>query len=224
MSDVMPAPQGALPEAVQFGEKRRYDTRKAIPHFYGFINYPFGTMLVNDSTGVTEQTAGNLEGPDGLALASGQAREIPIVMEMDANAFHLCYIKFGAFLSGAAGGASGSRHRLVSPANVLSGGRTLNMAQKNQVIPRWSELDVSVYVTSSGGRDLYGGFMRDPLTNLMDEIPVPAMTLQGDADGMGMIRTAFQLPRGASVRVRVVNRAAVTLNVYGFLFGYKIMV
>lgn len=213
-----------MKQAVKFGELRRHDARKAIPFFYGFVQYPFGTMLVNDATGVTEQTAANLEGPDGLPIAAGGVREIPIVMQQDASAFHLCYIKYGAFLSGATGGTVGSRHRLVPPANVLSGGRTLYVAQKNQMIPRWSELDVSVYMTSSGGRDLYGGFQRDPNTGAMEEIPVPVMALQGDADGMGSIRTAFQLPREATVRVRVQSRAAQALNVYGFLFGYKIMV
>ena len=188
-------------QAVRFGDIRRHDKRKAIPFFYGFVPYPFGTMLVNDATGVIEQTAANLEGPDGLPIAAGGIREIPIVMQPDASAFHLCYIKYGAFLPAAAGGASGSRHRLVVPATLNAGGVTETVAQGNQMIPRWTELDVSVYVTSSGGRDLYGGFGRGPLNNFMEELPVPMMALQGDKDGMGMIRTAFQLPREATVRV-----------------------
>lgn len=219
----LPAPLGSIPAAVKFGEQRRYDKHKAVPFFYGFVPYPFGTMLVNDATGVTEQTSANLEGPDGLAIPSGGIRDIPIVMQRDTN-FHLCSIKYGAFLSGATGGSVGSRHRLVQPANLFSGGRTQFVAAKNQMIPRWAELSVSVYMTSSGARDLYGGFMRDPLSNFMTEIPVPAMALQSDKDGMGMIRTAFQLPKEATVRVRVVNNSLVTLNVYGFLFGYKITV
>jgi hypothetical protein len=223
MSGLQSKTPGALPPAVRFGEKRRFDSHKAIPMFYGFVPYPFGTMLVNDATGVTEQTSANLEGPDGLAIASGQFREIPIVMSRDSN-FHLCYIKYGAFLADADGGAVGSRHRLVAPADLHTGDITQFVAQGNQLIPRWTELDVSVYMTSSGGRDLYGGFGRHPLTNFMEEQPVPAMTLQSDADGMGMIRTAFQLPKEASVRVRILNQSDVTLNVYGFLFGYKIVV
>lgn len=207
-------------DGMKFGERRRYHNQKAFPYLYGFVPYPFRHSIVNQSTGVYDATTAQAEGPDGFTIAPRGTIEIPIVMDRDTS-YHLLHVRYGAFQEDAAGGAAGSRHFLVGAQDTYNGPY---VAQANQLIPRWTELDVSVYMVSSGARDLYGAFQRDGLTGQRLEIPVPAMALQGDDDGMGEVRTAFQLPKAATVVVKVRNRGASTLNVYGHLFGYKITV
>jgi hypothetical protein len=97
-------------------------------------------------------------------------------------------------------------------------------ASRNSRIPYWTELDVSMYMTSSASRDVYGGFQREPLLGATIEQPIPMLDLQGSQDGPGMLRTPFQLTKSATVLVRVRSRSAYPLRVYGHLFGYKITV
>jgi hypothetical protein len=212
-----------VPDGYKFGERRRYQNVKAFPYFYGFVPYPFRHSIVNQTTGIYDASSAQAEGPDGFALAAGGTIEIPIVMDRDTS-YHLLHVRYGAFLVGATGGAIGSRHFLTGEATAFQGGRSYDVASYNQLIPRWTELDVSVYMVSSGARDLYGGFQRDAQNGSRHEIPVPAMTLQGDEDGMGELRTAFQLPKAATVSVKIRNRGVTALHVYGHLFGYKITV
>jgi len=83
---------------------------------------------------------------------------------------------------------------------------------------------VSVYMVSSAHRDLYGGFQREPLLGATEEQPIPIVDLQGDQDGLGMLKMPFQLTKSATVLVRVRSRSLYPLRVYGHLFGYKITV
>lgn len=209
--------------AVRFGEVRRYDRMKAFPFFYNFVAYPYQFGQVDSGTGVYSTTVTEAEGPDGLAIAAGGARDIPIVMDRDTN-FHLLSIRYGAFNPAPVPPNTGSRARLLAPNTALQGGRSLFQAQMNQLDYYFTYLDVSVYMVSSGARDLYGGMQRNPLTGAREELPIPVQALNGVQDGMGSLRTAFQLPKQASVRIRVVNRFTATLNVYGHLFGYKIAI
>lgn len=209
--------------AVRFGEKRRHDALRAYPFYYGFIPYPYQQSQVNQTTGVYDVSAADANGPDGLLVtANGGILEIPIILDRDTN-FHLLSVRYGAWNPSFVA-PDGSRARLLPPANSLQGGRSLFQAQVNQMDYYVTYLDVSVYMVSSGARDLYGGMARNPLTGAREELPVPTQALQGTQDGCGQLRTAFQLPKSASVRIRVVNRFTSNLRVYGHLFGYKITV
>lgn len=97
-------------------------------------------------------------------------------------------------------------------------------AQRNTRIPYWTELDVSLYFPSSGGRDLYGGFQRAPQLGATEEQPLPLLDLQGNQDGHASLRTPYQLPASAHVDIRIRSRSAYPLRVYGHLFGYKITI
>lgn len=209
--------------AVKFGEVRRYDALKAYPFFYNFVAYPYQAGQVNGNTGIYEVSAADAEGPDGLVIASGASRDIPIVMDRDTN-FHLLSIRYGAFNPTVDAPNTGSRARLLPPNTSLQGGRSLFQAQMNQMDYYSTYLDVSVYMVSSGGRDLMGGMQREPLSGAREECPIPVQAVQGVQDGCGSLRTAFQLPKSASVRIRVRNRFTSALRVYGHLFGYKITI
>ena len=212
--------------AVRFGEVRRFDRMKAYPFFYSFIAYPYQAGQVNSDTGIYAVSAADAEGPDGLVVAAnGGIREIPIVMDRDTN-FHLLSIRYGAWKpkGGEDTDADGSRARLLPPQTALQGGRSLFQAEMNQMDYYSTYLQVSVYMVSSGARDLMGGMQRNPLTGAREELPIPVQAIQGVQDGMGAVRTAFQLPKQASVRIRVVNNYTDTLYVYGHLFGYKITI
>lgn len=224
---VTPAPidMGALlrKPAVQFGDNPRDEDQKAYPFLYSFVPYPYQYGNINETTGTYEISAAEAEGPDGiLVAANGGIREIPIVLDDDAN-YHLLSVRYGAHRP-TFDAPDGCRARLLAPANALQGGRSLFQAQMNQLDYYVTYLDVSVYMVSSGGRDLYGGFQRNSTTGAQEEIPVPTQALQGVQDGFSGLRTAFQLPKGATVRVRAVNRFPYDLRIYGYLFGYKITV
>lgn len=128
---------------------------------------------------------------------------------------------------GPGGGAvNGSRERLLFPGGSASipNSVTLFNSARNCRIPYWTELDVSVYFPSSGGRDLYGGFQRSPILGATEENPIPLLNLQGAQDGLGMLKTPYQLPKAATVWLRFKSRSAFPLRVYGMLFGYKITI
>ncbi len=122
-------------------------------------------------------------------------------------------------LGGASGIQTGSREYLS-----YSEGNPLLNADRNSRIPYWTELDVSLYMTSSASRDLYGGFQREPIGGATLESPIPILDLQGSQDGVGMLKTPFQLTKSATVGFRVRSRSIYPLRVYGHLFGYKITV
>jgi len=132
-------------------------------------------------------------------------------------------------VNGGAGGGTvnGSRERLLFPGGsgtLTSNAVTLFNSARNCRIPYWTELDVSVYFPSSGGRDLYGGFQRSPILGATEENPIPLLNLQGAQDGLGMLKTPYQLPKAATVWLRFRSRSAFPLRVYGMLFGYKITI
>lgn len=122
--------------------------------------------------------------------------------------------------------SQGTREYLLTTAAgapAVAGDGMFNAA-RNTRIPYWTELDVSLYLMSSGARDLYGGFQREPIGGATEEAPIPILDLQGSQDGIGMVKTAFQLTRSALVLIRFTSRSAFPLRVYGHLFGYKITV
>lgn len=123
--------------------------------------------------------------------------------------------------------AVGSRDYLLYPYTVGTpnfNNALLNAGQHGARIPYWTELDVTMHVVSSGGRDLYGGFQRQPLTGVTEEAPIPMLDLQASKDGLGMVKTPYQLGKSANVNIRVTSRSAYPLRVYGYLFGYKILI
>lgn len=120
------------------------------------------------------------------------------------------------------GNVYGSREYLLYSATGNAG--LLPASNTNIRIPYWTELDVSMYMTSSASRDLYGGFQREPIGGVTQEAPIPMLDLQGAQDGIGMLKTPFQLTKSATVWIRVKSRSAYPLRVYGHLFGYKITV
>jgi hypothetical protein len=223
--------------AVKVNDPRRDQRVKASPYLVNFLPYPYQNSEVNPGTGFYTNTVAQAEGPDGLLIAGNQGRlDIPIVMTRD-TAFHMLYVKYGAFNPSIEEGdpVMASREMLVDPATSLQGGPSLFDATMNQRIPYYSLLDVSLYFTSSGARDLYGGFAHEQAScgdtlasggpygiNTRAEIPIPVKSLQGQEDGMAMIRTPYQLPAAATIMVRVTNHHQFALRVYGCLFGYKI--
>lgn len=124
------------------------------------------------------------------------------------------------------GGIYGSREYLLFPftnSNPAAPGQALALeTDRNARIPYWTELDVSLYLPSSGSRDVYGGFQREPIGGVTQEAPIPILDLQGSQDGVGMLKTPYQLTKSATVLIRVRSRCAYPLRVYGHLFGYKI--
>jgi hypothetical protein len=221
--------------SVKVNDPRRDQRVKAFPYLVNFLPYPYQNSEVNQETGFYSNTVAQAEGPDGLLITANQGRlDIPIVMNRD-TAFHMLYVKYGAFNPTVEEPlVNGSRERLVAPNNSLQGGRSLFDASMNQRIPYYSLLDVSFYFVSSGARDLYGGFQHEQFScgdpaaaatiasNTRAEIPIPVKSLQGQEDGMGMARTPFQLPAAATVMIRLINHHTADLRVYGCLFGYKI--
>lgn len=134
----------------------------------------------------------------------------------------------GTFVVRKQGGLFGSREYLLYPNlndnPALPGQALVPDVQQNARIPYWTELDVSMYMTSSASRDVYGGFQRLPIGGATLEAPIPMLNLQGKYDGLGMLKTRFQLTKSATVTLRVTSRSAYPLRVYGHLFGYKITV
>jgi len=225
-----------MERSVKLNDPRRDQRLKAFPYLVNFLPYPYQNSDVNPVTGFYANTDAAANGPDGLIVAANGGRvDIPIVMNRD-TAFHMLYVKYGAWNPNIETGdpVMASREMLLAPENSLQGGRSLFDASMNQRVPYYSLLDVSLYFKSSGARDLYGGFAHeqtssgDPAAsatvsvNTRAEIPIPVRSLQGQEDGMGMIRTPYQLPASATILVRVVNRHQFELRVYGCLFGYKI--
>jgi hypothetical protein len=229
------AHQQLAKRSVKVNDPRRDQRVKAFPYVVNFLPYPYQNSEVNPTTGFYSNTGAQAEGPDGLLIAANQGvLDIPIVMNRD-TAFHMLYVKYGAFEPvQEAPLESGSREFLAEPQDSLQGGNSLFDASMNQRIPFYTMLDVSLYFVSSGARDLYGGFQHEQFScgdpnaaaviasNTRAEIPIPAKCLQGQDDGMGMVRTPFQLPAAATVLVRIVNHHTLPLRVYGCLFGYKI--
>ncbi len=125
-------------------------------------------------------------------------------------------------------GRIGSREYLiypyVNPTPAAAGQGLVPDVQTNARIAYWTELDVSMYMVSSANRDLYGGFQREPLLGATEEQPIPILDLQGAQDGLGMVKTPFQLTKSATVMIRIRSRSAYPLRVYGHCFGYKITV
>lgn len=227
--------------SVQIGDERRYQNQSAFPFWQNFTAYPYQFGEINPGTGLYGLTATSAEGPDGLLIAPGQILQIPINLGRDM-AFQLLNIKFGAHIvstESTVPNAKGSREILVGPQNSLQFGNSMFDATMNQRIPYWQMLDVSVYFQSSGARDLYGGLTHRQFNSQLEtaalqvpqndriEVPIPSNDLQGNADGMGVIRMPYQLPAAALINIKVTSRAPTTvgnLMVYGALFGYKVKI
>ncbi len=126
------------------------------------------------------------------------------------------------------GGQFGSREYTIFPYATtnpgVNGVALVPDVQRNARIPYWTELDVSLYMTSSASRDIYGGFQREPIGGATLEAPIPILNLQGSQDGIGMLKTPFQLTKSATILIRVKSRSAYPLRVYGHCFGYKITI
>lgn len=121
----------------------------------------------------------------------------------------------------------GSRERLIYPYVPLGSDNPVNSlftVGQNARIPYWTEIDVSVYMSSSGARDVMGGFQRAPIGGATEEQPIPLLDLQTTEDGLGMVRVPFQLTKSATVNLKFTSRSAYPLRIYGHLFGYKITV
>lgn len=175
---------------------------------------------------------------DSLTTTTGPiVGQVYYVVNALASTFQISLTSGGAALNltsnGSAayrrqGGRYGSRERLSYPytgSNPASPGQGLvPTTARNTRTPYWADLDVSVYVPSSGSRDLYGGFQREGLGGSVLEVSMPISSLQGAQDGLGMIKTPYQLPASATVSIRVKSRAFYPLRVYGVLFGYKITI
>ncbi len=172
-------------------------------------NYTLGTMYFVINTSPTFKTF-------QISLTDGGTAVDPVGTTGSAGTY--------MFLDSDSLRPPGSREYLLYPSESTSGFQGLLNASRNTRIPYWTELDVSVYFPSSGGRDLYGGFQREPLLGATEEQPIPILNLQGSQDGLGMVKTPYQLAAGAFVNLRFRSRSSYALQVYGHLFGYKITI
>ena len=219
--------------AVSFTEKTRNNNVGAFPFLYSFIGYPYQYGAISNA-GFYGNTVAEAEGPDGLLLTLGQLLRIPITMDRDAN-FHMLWMRYTVFNSTITNEApgtalvSGSRSFLVGAQTSLQGGRTPYVASMNQHIPWNSFVDVSVYIRSIGGRDLYGGMAKGAQTGTYAEIPVPVTAMQTSADGVTTVRMPYLIPTDGVIMVNAINNtspagvdAAATLRIHGHIFGYKV--
>ena len=208
--------------AGDFREKTRYQNQKSFPFIYSFLPYPFQRGVVQANTGFTVLSAADGEGPDGYAIAAGQTLSIAILMHRDCN-YRLLWIRYDAWFPGFAAPGQGSRELLVPPQTSLQAGRTPYMASNNQRIPYLDYLEVTAFILSSGGRELYGGTQNDPLFPQNHRvIPLPVHSLQKAENGIGQIRTSYQIPASGVVSLKITNTFTGTLRVTGHLFGYKV--
>jgi len=208
----------------------------------------YGAFRITDFTVVTTDAGDTFAQPltdlivagdriiiDTLTSTTGPVIGVPyFVISVTATTFQISATDGGAAIvlttNGTAhfyktGGIYGSREYLLypytNPYPTTAQGLLPDVA-RNTRIPYWSELDVSMYMPSSGARDVYGGFQRAPIGGATEEQPLPILDLQGDQDGLGMLKTAFQLTKSATVWIRIRSRSRFPLRVYGHLFGYKI--
>ncbi len=178
----------------------------------------YDQILLTNIGEATGLTVGQLYYPVTIGAASFQ-------LSLTAGGAAINFVGGGTFTWQRVQPAIGSREYLLYPYQPGSGGtfaNTLLNAGVNTRIPYWTELDVSAYMVSSGARDLYGGFQRQPILGATEEAPIPMLDLQSSKDGLGMVKTPFQLTKSATVNLRVSSRSAYPLHVYGHLFGYKV--
>lgn len=208
--------------SIVFREKTRFQNQKSFPFFYSFLPYPFQQGVVAPNTGFTTLSAANAEGPDGYLVTAGATLSIAVQMHRDCN-YHLLWARYSAWFPGFTAPGEGSRELLVAPQTALQAGRTQLMASDNQRIPYLDFLDVSVFLLSVGGRELYGGTQNDALNpNLHRVIPLPVHSLQKAENGIGQVRTSYLLPASGVVSLRITNNFTEDLRVTGHLFGYKV--
>ncbi len=201
----------------------------------------FTTAIVNADDTVGQSLGDLITSYDQILFTNlGEATGVNVgqlywAVTITATTFQVSLTAGGAPLALAGGGnvtwqrvqpAIGSREYLIYPyyPGAASFTGSLFNAGQNARIPYWTELDVSAYMVSSAGRDLYGGFQRDPKLGATQECPIPMLDLQTSHDGMGTVRTPFQLTKSATINLRIQSRSAYPLHIYGHVFGYKITV
>lgn len=217
--------------AVSFAEKTRDSNTGAFPFLYSFIGYPYQSGAISQQ-GFSGNTVAEAEGPDGILLPLNVLTRIPITMDRDAN-FHMLWMRYTVHNSSLndeiALQVAGSRHFLVGAQTANQGGRTQFQAANNQLIPWNSFVDVSVYISSIGARDLYGGMAKNAQSGAYEEIRVPITAMQTSEDGVSTVRMPYQVPKDGVIMVKAVNTTdpsaiwtTAALRIHGHIFGYKV--
>lgn len=218
--------------AISFAEKTRDSNTGAFPFLYSFIGYPYQSGAIS-SEGFSGNTVAEAEGPDGILLPLNVLTRIPITMDRDAN-FHMLWMRYTVHDStindeGAGVKVAGSRHFLVGAQTAHQGGRTQFQAANNQLTPWNTFVDVSVYISSIGARDLYGGMAKNAQSGAYEEIRVPITSMQTSEDGVATVRMPYQVPKDGVIMVKALNTtspagiwAGASLRIHGHIFGYKV--
>jgi len=189
--------------AVKFGEVPRYHNIKAWPFWYPFIPYPYlDTDSQNNGLGLM-----------GFTIAAGAIQEIPVVLQPDVI-YQLLDIKYNAYYD--TGGGKYAWYE--TPA-----GYTPQPKATAQVRPLYTYLETSLIISSIKDTYVYGGLQYEGLTGLQER-PLNIRTLQGFNSGKGVLRTPFQVPREATIKVKIRNNYTSSIVVNGVLFGYKVAI
>ena len=199
-----------LGRAVQFGQTPRYHNVKAFPFWFPFVPYPY----LDTDKDENPPTSGARLGLLGHTVPAGGLLEIPIKMAEDAP-FHWLNVKYTPFLPDISVATRYTWYVATALARVP---RNLF-----QIRPLYEYLKVSLIITSIDTEYTIGGDQYSPVTGLTTRRQ-EVNSLQGFKDGLGMLRTPWQVPKNGTVTVRIENRYTSALLVNGTLFGYKVVV
>jgi hypothetical protein len=189
--------------ATKFGDIPRYNNIKAWPFWLPFIPYPY---LNTDAV--------NPLGMLGVAVAAGGVTDIPIIGQQDAT-YQIISVKYTAYMQALQ--TRGFNWSTPAP------NYQIKPSQVAHVRPHYHFLEVTIIVSSIKGSYILGGTEYDPMSGLIER-PIIVRALQGVDDGYGQLETPMQIPREATIKIRVRNTSAQIIFVNGVIFGYKVAV
>jgi len=149
----------------------------------------------------------------GFTIPAGGIQEIPVVLQPDVI-YQLLDIKYNAYYD-----TGGGKYAWFE----VPAGYTPQPKATAQVRPLYTYLETSLIISSIKDTYVYGGLQYEGLTGLQER-PLNIRTLQGFDSGKGVLRTPFQVPREATIKVKIRNNFSSSVIVNGVLFGYKVAI